>query len=240
MTKRRKNTVGVARAEKKLVKSLFDSLKKTTNSQKVLFSSEVDCFQGVADLVLAYPNGYRLISKLTKKALSPFSFSTAKVLAALSGRKFTDRERLANKTGLTPGTVAKQLGVLHRVGIVENHQSGRVSIRRRVKHPFKAMTAFEVKVKDWTSGIYQARNYRSFAHEVFLALPLAKATSLSKRADIFRRLKVGLVGIGKYGELVWIINSPRRKPISSPRSYLVALQMMRENCGRSTRSALHA
>jgi hypothetical protein len=230
--------VGVARAEKRLVQSLLHGLKNEKKlGARVIFSSEVDCFQGVADLVYAIPNGHSFISTRNNPKHARFSLSTAKVVAALSGRKSTTRQKLANETGLTPNTISKQLPLLRKMGIIANHSNGRVPIKRLVKHPFKATTAFEVKVKDWTSGIYQARNYRSFADEVFLALPLPTAKRLSRRERLFKRLRVGLVGIGKHGELVWFIKSPRRKPISAARSFFVALNLPRTQVGESIRRA---
>jgi hypothetical protein len=236
--KRSRNGVGVARGEKRLVQSLLYGLKRNKRlGTKVIFSSEVDCFQGIADLVYAIPSGNGFVPAPTNRRLPRFSFSTAKVVAALSGRSSTTRQKLANETGLTPNTIARQLLLLRKMGIVGNHANGRLTIKRPVKHPFEVTTAFEVKVKDWTSGIYQARNYRSFADEVFLALPLRTANRLSKREKLFRRLRVGLVGIGERGELAWLIKSRRQRPVSAARSFYVALNLRRTGLGHG---AIHA
>jgi hypothetical protein len=239
--KRRQNSVGVARAEKRLVGSLVRALKRNTgSSRRIVLSSEVDCFQGVADVVRGVASGHALVSDAKPHDLLKFSFSTAKVLAALAGKKETTKERLVQETGLTRNTIARQLLVLRRSDLIDDIKNDRIVVTRKVEHPFREMIAFEVKVKDWGTGIYQARNYRSFAHEVFLALPLERAKRLGSRTQLFRRLKVGLVGIGKRGELIWLIKSPRRKPVSPGRSFLAAFHLMRDSCRSTARSAPHS
>jgi hypothetical protein len=82
--KRYPNSVGVARSEKGLVSIVMAALGRTQKpGNRVVVSSEFDCFQGVADVVLGVYNGYRLFPNAAKSKLSLVSFSTARVLSAL-------------------------------------------------------------------------------------------------------------------------------------------------------------
>lgn len=239
--KRRLRTVGVPRTEKHLVQALVLSLRRREKPRSgVVVSSEIDCFQGIADVVCGLSSGSDLLPLSSNGHVARGSFSTAKVLAALSGKKSSTREEIAREAGLTEKTVAKELRLLRYSRIVAGVRGGRVLVPRKIRHPFRTLTAFEVKVKDWTSGIYQARNYRSFAHQVFVALPLRKAMLVRKNKELFKRLRVGLVGIGEGGELVWLIRSPRQRPVSAGRSFLAALRMGRVRPLAGVRSSRHA
>ena len=81
-------TIGVPKEERELVTSLAAALKRADpRSKKNLICTEVDCFQGVADIVVGKVNGYRLFPRNTStRKLELITLSTAKVLSALSGR----------------------------------------------------------------------------------------------------------------------------------------------------------
>ncbi len=135
--------------------------------------------------------------------------------------------RLVRVTGLSKATVRKELKLLQELRILKMTKKGQVSVRHEVRPPFKEITAYEVKVKDWKSGIYQARNYKSFAHKVNVALPLNRAKLLKKRLEIFRRMRVGLLGISASGDLKWFLHPRRQKPISGARNFLAAISLLK-------------
>lgn len=226
----RKQVIGISTKERRLVAALRGALRRSSHPRRnVIFCSELDCFQGVADLVVGIKNGYDLLPKTNpRKQYEGFSFSTAKVLAALQGRKFHSVSDTSRITGLSEDTVRKQLNTLRSLGVVGVHRKGFVKTIRVVRPLFREIAAFEVKVKDWKSGLHQARNYKSFAHRVSLALPLRRAVALKSQAKIFRRFGVGLVGIGKAGKLVWILKPPKLKPISPARNFLASIRLLAE------------
>lgn len=226
--RKRSNHVGVAREEKRLVSTLIAAIRrKVTPRKSLIVATELDCFQGIADVVVGTYNGYRLFPKEAKAKLSLISFSTARVLSSLAGRKVSSIEKIAHTTGLSVSTIRKELTLLQKLGIIRPGRGSRVSIVHTIWQPFKEIVAFEVKVKDWKSGIYQARNYKSFAHKVSVALPLKRANLLKKRLPEFRRMRVGLLGIGPTGDVKWLLRPRRQKPISGPQNFLAALNLLR-------------
>jgi len=225
-----RDNVGVARAEKRLVSGLLAFLGQSQNKRTgVVLASEFDCFQGVADVVAGVQNGYRLFPRSAKINSRLVTLSTARVLSMLAGRKTSTVVRLSRGTGLSASTVRKQVRVLSQLGMVRLREGGRISVGRDIRPPFREITAFEVKVKDWRSGIYQARNYRSFAHKVSVVLPLNRAKLLGARLHDFRRMKVGLLGINPSGKAEWFLKPRRRRPISGPRNYLAAIKLLRKS-----------
>jgi hypothetical protein len=224
--KRGKQKIGVPIEEKLLVTKLIEAIEKRPEKRKTIIASELDCFQGIADVVAGTYNGYCLFPNVTSKKLSLLSFSTSRILFALSGRKKTDIAQIVRATGLPVSTIRAELSLLQKLQMLRV-KDDRVAIRHTIRPPFNEIEAYEVKVKDWKSGIYQARNYKSFAHKVSVALPMARATLLKKRLHEFRRMRVGLVGVGPYGDLKWILRPRRQRPISGSRNFLAAVSLLK-------------
>jgi hypothetical protein len=221
--------VGASRDEKRLVSNLIAAIRRLPGARKnVEVVSELDCFQGVADVVAGTYNGYRLFPNSPNPRLGSLSFSTAKVLAALSGKRTSSVSKIVLATGLSSSTVRKELALLNRLRLIENTRDGRISIIHPIRPPFKQIEAFEVKVKDWRGGIYQARNYKSFANKVSVVLPLRRATRLRKRLHDFRKMRVGLLAIAPSGDLKWFLKPRHRKPISSARNFLASVRLLRQ------------
>jgi len=222
------NRVGASRAEQDLVDHLTAALRKSNSTKSLAVTTELDCFQGIADVVSGVYSGYRLLSGLSKKKLRAFSFSTSKVLAALAGRRRATITKTAIRAGLSLPTVKSELSSLQSLGLLRITRGGQIEVRHAIRTPFSEIVAYEVKVKDWKSGIYQARNYKSFAHKVSVALPLARANRLAEKLPEFRRMHVGLVGIGPQGGLRWLLKPRRRRPISPPRHFHAAMCLLGE------------
>jgi hypothetical protein len=221
--------IGVSKAERRLVSSLLKGLaRRSLHSPGERFCLELDCFQGVADVVIATPNDDMFLpATVTTRMLKRFSLSTAKVLAALRGQKLTHLSQVEEATGLSQKTIRKQLRLLERFQILTAEGEGQIRVGRAIRPPFREIAAFEAKVKDWKSGLRQARSYRSFAHRVSLALPLGRAESMRKEIQVFRRFNVGLVGVGRQGEIKWINRSRRTKPISPARNLLASVYLLK-------------
>lgn len=220
--------VGIARDEKRLVSNLIAAIEKKAGSKEnVIVALELDCFQGVADVVAGTYNGYRLLPNSSGDKLHLLSFSTSKILSALAGKRKSSIPKILQATGLSAPTIRKELILLQKLGIVRPGNGDRVSILHVIRPPFREIEAYEVKVKDWKGGIYQARNYKSFAHKVSVALPLKRASLLKKKLPDFRRMRVGLLGIGPTGKLKWFLKPRRQRPISGPRNYLAAISLLR-------------
>src|SRR5579863_1519150 len=205
--KRKRRTVGISKAEARLVRALRKALvaEAAESRKQPIFAVELDSFQGIADLVTGQLNGHCLLpSSVSPSKLKTFSLSTAKVLGALLGRKTAYITEVERMSGLSRKTVRKQLRTLKDAGMVNSENQERVHMQHEVRPPFEEVIAYEVKVKDWKSGLRQALSYKSFANRAYLALPMDRADSLKKRLQIFRRFNVGLVGIGRTGKLKWL------------------------------------
>jgi len=123
--------------------------------------------------------------------------------------------------------VVGELRKLNDAGIVHVGAGGRVKVLHNVSAPFGEVIAYEVKVKDWKSGLRQARNYRSFANRVYLALPLDRAVAVKKHREIFKRFKVGLVGITTKGTIRCFANTRRSMPISPAHNFYASILLLK-------------
>lgn len=225
-----RKTVGVSKAEARLVATLRRALvnEAARSRRRRVTAVELESFQGIADLVVGELNGRHMLPrKVPLKRLEFFSFSTAKILAALHGRKNIRISEIAEDSGLSETTVRRELRKLRDTRIVDIVGRDRVRILHAVSTPFSEMVAFEVKVKDWKSGLRQARSYKSFANRTYLALPIDRADSIKQHVDVFRRFNVGLLGIEKGGGLRWFAKTRRSSPISPARNFYASVQLLK-------------
>jgi DNA-binding transcriptional ArsR family regulator len=223
--------VGVSKAEARLVAALRTALanESALSHRPRIYALELDSFRGVADLVVGESNGHLLLPSGTpRRQLTAFSLSTARVLAALGRKKATRISEIAKCSGLSDSTVRGQLRKLKDAGIVQSEAEGQIQVLHRVSPPFYELVAFEVKVKDWKSGLRQARNYRSFANRTYLALPLDRAEAVKKHREMFKRFKVGLVGIGKTGTVQWFVKPRRSTPISPAHNFYASILLLKQ------------
>jgi DNA-binding transcriptional ArsR family regulator len=189
---------------------------------------ELDSFQGVADLVTGEFNGRHLLpDEVPRSKLKMFSFSTAKVLAALVGRRRACISELESVSGLAQQTVRRELQTLKKAGLVDTRQHDQVRMLREIRAPFREIVAYEVKVKDWKSGLRQALSYKSFANRTYLALPLDRADLVKKYHEVFRRFNVGLLGVGRGGKPTWFTTARKLRPISPARNIFASIQLLR-------------
>lgn len=226
----KRRTVGVSKAEARLVAKLRNALLDATGPghRRRVSALELDSFQGVADLVVGELNGHGLLPPgVPRSRLKKFSFSTARVLASLRGRKTGRISEIARTSGLSEKTVRRELRRLQAASIVAILDRGRVLVLHGIISPFAEVVAFEVKVKDWKSGLRQARSYKSFANRAYLALPIDRAHSIKKHVKVFRLFKVGLVGIGRRGCLRWFTKTRKLSPISPTRNLYASFQLLR-------------
>src|ERR1700722_6464372 len=59
---------------------------------------------------------------------------------------------------------------------------------------FSDIVAIEVKLKDWNSGLYQARRYRQFAHRSYVLVANGTLENALRQSARFRRAGIGSIG----------------------------------------------
>lgn len=227
-TSRHRENVGVPKEEARLHRVLIKGLKREELKPGLtrIICSEVDCWNGIADVVVATANGARLFNHLSRAQLSSISLTTARILTRLSVRRCVSVEDLSSMLGMSQETVRSHVSRLITLKIA-SVQDRKIRLTSAAKSPFKEVTAFEVKTKDWRRGLYQATHYKVFANRVALALPEEKARNVAAgHSEVFKKFGVGLLGLSP-DSFTFHIRPKKREPISPSRALMGAVELLK-------------
>lgn len=232
---RRRDAVGVPKQEAKLHRLLLRALcrEQTRKGEFRLICSEIDAYNGIADVITATSNGRKPFAQNLRIAdLQWLNVTSARIMAQLQYGRRMKLADLASSAGLSQRTVSIHVARLQRLGILRRTRD-EVTPLRSTKVPFRDITAFEVKVADWQHGLYQATHYKAFANRVALVLPDDKARRVAKRGKLFFTMfGVGLVGIRAPGILHWYLRPRFRKPLSHAKALLGSFQILKTRAAK--------
>ena len=137
----------------------------------------------------------------------------AKLLAALRHGSPRTKRYLARATGLSERWLATQIRQLESAGLVEVHRGSSISLACRLPLNMVEITAYEGKLHDWRRAFYQALNYRTYCHSVWVVMPPGGARNAQKIASAFRVNDIGLIAVHEDGRSsVEIKRGKRRWP----------------------------
>ncbi len=185
--------------------------------------TELVARNGVADFVLTPTaiGGDRL-ERARRLARSITTPGAATVLAALSVKGETTLEEIRRRTSLSSTTVRTTLRKLTLGGVVWGEESG-VRLLFPIHENDIELWAYELKLKDWKRGLYQAFQYKPFAHSVAIVLPREAATPVMARLDRFRAYNVGVLIFDPETDDLRVLVRPKKSPPDSLSHYLFAL-----------------
>lgn len=186
--------------------------------------TELEAREGIADFVLTPTiiSGSKLewARRLASAISSP---SVASVLATLNHRELTTREEICSRTSLASGTVGKAVLRLVEAGVVAGTVKEGVRLLRPIRESDIELWAYELKLRDWKHGMYQALQYRRFAHSVAIILPSHAASAVRRRLGQFRDYNVGVLIFDPERSTLRVLVRPRRIAPGSQAHYLFAL-----------------
>ena len=167
----------------------------------------------------------RLPESFTPETLAPLlkSPGNAKLLAALRHGSRRTKRYLAGVTGYSERWLAARLRQLESAQMIEVHQGSSVSLRCPLPLNMVEITAYEGKLHDWRRAFYQAINYRTYCHSVWVVMPPAGARNARKIADAFRVNDIGLMSVQQDGCAKIEIKRGKRRWPASPWLYLIAV-----------------
>ena len=182
--------------------------------------------EGVADFVLSPTplNGERLrwISKLASAISSP---SVATVASYLSATRPHTVGEITAKSGLTRDTVARAMSRLVDRDVVGRTQGVGFLLKRPIREADLGLWALELKLKDWKRGMYQALQYKAFAHSVAIVVPRESREVVSSRLGQFRAHRVGILTFDMTTGAIRVLVRPGRSHPKSLEHYLYALSV---------------
>ena len=217
--------------EKSMSRSFSLALRKgkvqIRNKNVVNWVSELVAHNGVADFVLTPTalSGERL--KWAMQIASCISTpAAAKIVASLKVSEYTGVEEIVESTGLSRRTVDTTFRRLVMDGGIAKGSSHKgFKLQKAIRVSDIELWAYELKLRDWKHGMYQALQYKAFAHSVAIVLPKEAISNVMRRLDSFKLYNVGvLIFDAKTGKLNVLV-PPRKSNPSSLAHYLFALSV---------------
>ncbi len=219
-----KNWVGVPKQEATLVRTLVRCLHKGSwginHGSHNVTVTELDAGQGCPDVLHA---GYTLRSRRSVRAAAHVLRlpSASQLLSKLRVRRSDDVSGLKKTTGLSEKVIRVQLASLSKLGIAQKTRTGRYRLSPDYRVPRVEIWAFEAKTHDWRRALYQALQYRGFAHRIYVLMPVDRARLLRRQAKVFRQFGIGVLLVTSQELLRCVVAA---KP-QTPRSRAMHLQL---------------
>lgn len=178
---------------------------------------EVCVGYGVADLVLFKLNTKKCLIRKNNKQYKRIDneeyFKIFDFLPEIGSVKKVKLQTLVNNLKIPEATLKyKYLKKLEQDGFIKKIDNefyfkinGWIPIADEI-------IAIEAKLRDWKRGILQANRYKTFAHKVFLAFPLAQSHLVDR--DLLKRHNIGLILFDGKSEIKRAINPQKEKPLN--------------------------
>lgn len=180
---------------------------------------------GRADFVLAFPNPSRLLAR-REAVLQPLRVMTeARLVAALSGRYARTVDEAAETAGMTAASVRSTARRLATSGHVSVAQDGRLR-RHPAVEAVVATAAYEAKVREWQSGLRQARHYALWNR--WSTVVLETARNPQELLTQARRHGVGVVVAGERLAAARVQKLPGYLQLMASERVLAATNMLSE------------
>ena len=153
----------------------------------------------------------------------------AKLLAALKPGTRRSKRYLAGVTGYSGSSLTAHIRELESAGLIDVNQKSSVSLLFPLPMNMVEITAYEGKLHNWRRAFYQALNYRTFCHSVWIVMPPAGARNARKIAGAFQVNDIGLIAVHEDGRTTIEINRGKRRWPASRWLYLMAVGAVLDN-----------
>lgn len=151
--------------ESEMVKALARALKQNFNTD--ISVQEFAGGYGIADLVFAR-NFQTEKNKLNRTPINNY-YALKSFLSFPCNSSFTLQD-IIKITGTSKGISEKIMSYLVAEKYILKERKTYYKPNMEFKNPIKKLVAIEAKLKDWKQGILQARRYKSFTDECYLAI----------------------------------------------------------------------
>lgn len=155
----------IIQTENQLVEELARKLKREFNTDTVV--REFHAGYGIADLAFAR-NFYSQKNNLNREPVN--NYYALKCLLTLSQKKYFSQDDIFKAAGVSPNLGKKIIQLLITKNYIKKEGKTLYSGTCLIRNPIKHLVAIEAKLTDWKQGILQARRYKSFTDECYLAI----------------------------------------------------------------------
>ncbi len=193
-------------------KRFLDKVEGRANRRFVLLE-EFDCYDGVADIVLAILRPYARLNKRRRT----INHNWLLPLTQFAKGQIVELNEYAARFCVSTGTARKHLQQFARAGFLERLNEG--CCRYRVSEVYtpvlESAISLEAKLHDWRRALAQAYRYRRFSTYSFVLLPAATSSGAVNNLELFRQHDVGLVTLGADGLSIHHRPTRRDRPINA-------------------------
>lgn len=184
---------------------------------------ELVCFQGVPDFVATTetrPPTQRARAAFAAAVAFP---SRARVASLLSPSKVATPEELSRASGLSLRTVRTSLAALVKAELAIAKGTGGYRLTSQFGRHMIELWAFELKLGDWNRALYQALQYKAFAHRVAIVMSDRELARFRPRISSFRKNGIGVYAVSLARKRVRIVLEPVPHTPSSRFQYVYAV-----------------
>jgi hypothetical protein len=178
--------------------------------RRFVLLEEFDCYNGIADIVLAVIRPYARLSKKRQSINHNWLFP----LTQLSQNQVVALDQYAASCGVSNRTARKQLDHFTQAEFLERIDSAHYRVSKAYAPVLESTISVEAKLHHWRRALAQAYRYRRFSNYSFVLLPKSTAGSAVDNLEIFRRHDVGLVTLGEHGLRVHYCPIRRERPLN--------------------------
>lgn len=214
--------------------SFFNVLRNSSNPFNfptfVAISRETICPQGIADFVTLSGN-YNFNNVFNNFiGKSQISIDTCtNILGSLQKNSPRTLEYICKNTGYSPSTTKKILSELDAHELVSISSSGSYTVNFDPNQYEYEIWAFELKLSNWKRALFQALQYKVFAHRVYIVLPFSKKNIAYTNIDIFKTHGIGLMLFDPDTEKYQVICKAKKNTAISKRYLLYSLGSLSYN-----------
>lgn len=202
--------------EADLVQLLASGLQRSFNTDIAV--QEFAGGYGIADLVFA-KNFITCQNIINRKPLNNY-YALKSYLSLPQNEPFTlyDIVRASGGGKAIGGTVAN---ILISGSYIFKEDGFFYKTETSLTNPIKKLIAIEVKLRDWKQGILQARRYKSYTDECYLAILSRYEKNIDKK--YLNQFGIGLILFNEGNGEIWIKQKPTKNTLLSIYNEVVSL-----------------
>ena len=163
--------------------------------RRFVLLEEFDCYNGVADIVLAVFRPYVRLQR-TRPSVN---HNWLLPLSRLPGNKVISLQEYVSLYGVTCRMARKHFENFINASFVVSLEDNTYRVTKTYTPILDTTVSIEAKLHDWKRALGQAYRYKRFSNYSFVLLPKDSAVSAIQNIDLFIKYNVGLVTLGKQG-----------------------------------------
>ncbi len=191
------------KTENQLVEELGKGLTSQFNTDT--FIREFSAGYGIADLAFAR-NFFTNKNKVDRQPINNY-YALKGILSLPNSIPFTKNDFI-NVTGISNSMCTKVFQILIEKDYIQRKGGNKFIKTLDLYSPIKKLVAIEVKLKDWKQGILQARRYKSFTDECYLAILADYERNIDY--DLLNQFGIGLILFNQNDGKILIKKQPGR------------------------------